>query len=56
MNHYKKYESAVKDMNIPDVRKEANSPNALWFLRTGVALNKDKPKILNAIFHARQIV
>lgn len=31
MNHYKKYETIVKDMNIPEHRKTANQQNALWF-------------------------
>ena len=49
MNHYKKFETAIKSMNIPDNRKTASQTNALWFLRQGVALNRKHPNILTAI-------
>ena len=55
MNHYEKFETVVKDMNIPNNRKVANQQNALWFIRQGVALNKDHPQVLTAIFHAQRI-
>lgn len=55
MNHYEKFELVVKDMKIPDNRKSASPPNALWFLRQGVAPNRDHPQILTAIFHAQRI-
>ena len=55
MNHYQKFEAAVQDMKIPDNRKAANPPNALWFLRSGVAYNREHKNILAAIFHARKI-
>ena len=55
MNHYTKFEKAVHDMNIPDNRKAANPQNALWFLRQGVAFNREHPKIMTAIFHAQRI-
>lgn len=55
MNHYEKFEQVVREMNIPDNRKTANKPNALWFLQQGVALNKEHPKILTAIFHAQRM-
>jgi hypothetical protein len=55
MNHYEKYEKVVKDMNIPDNRKTANQKNALWFLRQGVAENRQHSQILTAIFHAQRI-
>ena len=55
MNHYQKFENAVSGMNIPADRKSANSQNALWFLRQGVPLNREHPKIMTAIFHARHI-
>ncbi len=55
MNHYEKFESAIKNMDIPDNRKTASQTNALWFLRQGVALNKQHPNIFTAIFHAQRI-
>lgn len=55
MNHYEKFESIVKDMNIPEYRKTANQQNALWFLRKGVPANREHPQILTAIFHAQRI-
>jgi hypothetical protein len=55
MNHYRKFERAVQDMNIPKNRKTANPANASWFLRSGVAYNRDHDKIMTAIFHARNI-
>lgn len=55
MNHFIQFEKAIKGMNIPDNRKAANSPNALWFLREGVTTNREHPNVLNAIYHARQV-
>jgi len=55
MNHYEKFEQVVQDMKIPENRKTANQPNALWFLRQGVVLNREHPQILTAIFHAQRI-
>lgn len=55
MNHYEKFEHVVRDMNIPVNRKTANKQNALWFLRQGVAPNREHPQILTAIFHAQRI-
>jgi len=55
MNHYEKFEQAIKGMNIPEDRKQANAQSANWFLRQGVALNQGHPNIMTAIFHARHI-
>lgn len=55
MNHYQKFEHAIKGMDIPADRKSANLQNALWFLRQGVPLNRQHPNIMRAIFHARHI-
>jgi hypothetical protein len=55
MNHFQEFEKVVKEMEIPDNRKTANEPNALWFIRAGCALVKDHEKVMTAIFHARQI-
>lgn len=55
MNHWVKFEKVISEMNVPDNRKKANTQNALWFLRQGVALNKDHPNVLTAIFHAQRI-
>jgi len=55
MNHYQKFEKAVQGMEIPQSRKTASVPNALWFIRNGVAFNKEHPKVLSAIYHAQKI-
>jgi len=55
MSHMEKFDILIKAMNIPGERMSATPKNAEWFLENGVRQNCDHPKILAAIFHARQI-
>jgi len=55
MSHMEKFDILIKAMNIPGERMSATPKNAEWFLENGVRQNRDHPKILAAIFHARQI-
>ncbi|WP_164513514.1 hypothetical protein [Thiosocius teredinicola] len=50
-----KFERAVAGMNIPAERKCGTPENARWFLRSGLAHNRDHDKILIAICHARRL-
>ncbi len=50
-----KFERAVAGMNILAERKHGTPENARWFLRSGLAHNRDHDKILIAICHARRL-
>jgi len=50
-----KFERAIDGMQIPDSRRAGTPENARWFLRNGAMMNREHPKILLAICHARRI-
>ncbi len=51
----KKFEEAVKGMDIPLMRKSGSPENARWFLRNGMATNRSHMNIMSAICHARRL-
>ena len=55
MSERSKFERAIADMQIPQDRRRGTPENARWFLRSGAVLNREYPKILLAICHARRI-
>lgn len=50
-----RFEKAVSNMNIPETRKTASASNANWFLRNGAMLNRQHPKIDDAIVYAHKL-
>ena len=52
----KRYESLIRNMNLPQNRKNYSEPNVLWFIRSGAMQNMQHENFYAAYELAKDII